>query len=95
MSQLKFQGPSSNTFGDTNFFLVIFGPVQTTDDRQQTESDAYEPTVQSAQVGSKNNLSAPNSGPVYNKQLISKVNKLQDRSTCNSALNRVLGLCEL
>ena len=33
---------------------LIFGPVRT--DRQtdgQTESDAYEPTVQSAQVGSK------------------------------------------
>ena len=37
----------------------IFGPVQSrqtdrqTDDRQQTESDTYEPTVQHAQVGSK------------------------------------------
>ncbi len=27
---LKSQGPSSNTFRDTNYFLVIFGPVQTT-----------------------------------------------------------------
>ena len=37
-----------------NYCLVIFGQVQTdgwTDG--QTESDAYEPTVQSAQVGSK------------------------------------------
>ncbi len=37
------------------YFLVIFGPVQT--DYRQTEretgSDAYEPTVQNAQVGSK------------------------------------------
>ncbi len=51
----KFQNPSSNTFQDTNYFLVnyflvnyflvIFGPVQTTD-RLQTESDAYAPTVQ-------------------------------------------------
>ncbi len=35
-----------------NYFLVIFGQVQT-DYRLQTESDVYEPTVQSAQVGSK------------------------------------------
>ncbi len=37
-----------------NYFLVTFGKVQT--DRQtdrQTGSDAYEPTVQIAQVGSK------------------------------------------
>ena len=45
----KFQSPSSNTFQDMNYFLVIFGPVQSTD--RQTESDAYEPTMQSAQVG--------------------------------------------
>ncbi len=35
---------------------TTFGPVRTTDYRQtdrQTESDAYEPTVQFAQVGSK------------------------------------------
>ncbi len=45
---------TENSFRDMNYCLVIFGPVQT--DRQtdgQTESDAYEPTVQSAQVGSK------------------------------------------
>ncbi len=38
-----------------NYFLVTFGQVQTPDTRQtdrQTESDAYEPTVQIAQVGS-------------------------------------------
>ncbi len=40
----KFQSPSSNTFRDMNYFLVIFGQVQTTDCRQ-TESDAYELTV--------------------------------------------------
>ncbi len=37
------------TFQDMNYFLVNYFLVQT--DRQ-TESDAYEPTVQYAQVGS-------------------------------------------
>ena len=54
----KFQAPNYDTFWDMNYFLQFlvqsnFGPVQTTDDRQQTESDAYEPIVQIAQVGSK------------------------------------------
>ncbi len=44
---VKFQTSTSNTFQDMNYCLVIFGPVQTDG---QTESDAYEPTVQSAQV---------------------------------------------
>ena len=34
------------------FSSLIFGPVQMTD-YGQTESDAYEPTMQVAQVGSK------------------------------------------
>ena len=52
---VKFQFPNYNTFRDMNYFLQLFsmtfGPVRTTD--RQTESDAYEPTVQTAQVGSK------------------------------------------
>ena len=32
---------------------MTFGPVRTTDYRQPTESDAYDPTVQIAQMGSK------------------------------------------
>ena len=52
---LKFQTPKSNIFRDMNYFLVTFGKVQTPD--RQTESDAYEPTVQLAQVGSKMILS--------------------------------------
>ncbi len=54
----KFQSPTSNTFRDMNYFLLSdfwsspdYG-LQTTDYRQ-AENDAYEPTVQSAQVGSK------------------------------------------
>ncbi len=54
----KFQPPNYATFWNMNYFLwflvqSIFGPVQTTDDRQQTQRDAYEPIVQIAQVGSK------------------------------------------
>ena len=43
---VQFQIPSYNTFRVMNFFPVrfLYG---------QTQSDAYEPTVQSAQVGSK------------------------------------------
>ncbi len=52
---VKFQTPNYNIFRDMNYFLVTFGQVQTPDNRHQTESDAYEPTVQSAQVGSKTN----------------------------------------
>ena len=43
---VKFRIPNYNTFRDMNYC-----PVGQTDRR--TESDAYEPTVQSAQVGSK------------------------------------------
>ncbi len=46
------------TFRDMNYFLpflVQYG-VQSTEYRVQTESDAYEPTVQVAQVGSKKGL---------------------------------------
>ena len=55
---VKFQTPNCNTFRD-----MIYCPVwilvqsgQTTDRQtdRRTESDAYEPTVQNAQVGSKN-----------------------------------------
>ena len=51
---VKFNTPKSNTFRDMNYFLVTFGKVQTPDRQtdRQTESDAYEPTVQIAQVGS-------------------------------------------
>ncbi len=41
---VKFQVPNSITFRDMNYYPVTDG---------QTESDAYEPTVQYAQVGSK------------------------------------------
>ncbi len=44
---VKFQPANSNTFRDMNYFLGFL--VQS----GQTESDAYEPTVQYAQVGSK------------------------------------------
>ncbi len=48
----KFQSPGSNTFEIliTCVLSSIFGQVRM--DRLQTESDAYEPIVQSAQVGS-------------------------------------------
>ncbi len=49
----KFRIASYYTFRDMNYFLLFFGPVQSTEYRVQTESDAYEPTVQLAQVGSK------------------------------------------
>ena len=39
----------SYTFRDMNYFLVTFGKVHTPD--RQTESDAYQPTVQFPQVG--------------------------------------------
>ncbi len=44
---VKFQPPNYNTFRNMNYFLGFL--VQS----GQTESDAYEPTVQNAQVGSK------------------------------------------
>ncbi len=46
----KFQIPTSNTFRDMNYFLLFL--VQSGQMDRQTESDAYEPTVQFAQVGS-------------------------------------------
>ena len=57
----KFQTSAYNTFRDMNYFLVTFGQVQTPD--RQTESDAYEPTVQDAQVGSKMQLDVGNEYP--------------------------------
>ncbi len=45
---VKFHPPNYNTFWGMNYFLRLL--VQS---RRQTESDAYEPTVQIAQVGSK------------------------------------------
>ncbi len=39
--------------GEMNYFLLLLVKSRQTTDRQ-TESDAYEPTVQFAQVGSKN-----------------------------------------
>ncbi len=51
----KFNSPSSNTFRDMNYFLVWFlvqSRLQT--EYRQTDGDAYEPTVQIAQVGPKN-----------------------------------------
>ena len=49
----KIQPPNYNTFWDMNYFLrIIFSDFWSSPDRQ-TESDAYEPTLQIAQVGSK------------------------------------------
>ena len=43
-----------NTFWYMNYFLrLLVQSIWQTTDRRQTESDAYEPTVQIAQVGSK------------------------------------------
>ena len=60
---VKFQIPNSNTCRDMNYFLPFRSSIsvksrQTTDYRQQTESNAYESTVQIAQVGSKIKLIA-------------------------------------
>ncbi len=44
-----------------NYFLVNFGPVTDRRTDRQTESDAYEPTVQHAQVGSTKNVQIFNS----------------------------------
>ncbi len=52
----KYQHPNYNICRDMNYFLVTFGKVQTPD--RQTESDAYEPTMQIAQMGSKNWVTA-------------------------------------
>ncbi len=49
---VKFQIPSYNTFRVMNYFPVWFLVKSRQTDRQ-TESDAYEPTVRVAQVGSK------------------------------------------
>ena len=57
---VKFRSPNCNTFRDMNYCPVSIivqseiGQVRT-DKRtdRRTESDAYEPTVQSARVGSK------------------------------------------
>ncbi len=54
----KLRIASYHTFGDMNYFLLFLVQYrQSTEYRQstdrQTESDAYEPTVQFAQVGSK------------------------------------------
>ncbi len=42
--------PKQYTYGDMNYFLHFWSSPE----YRQTESDAYEPTVQIAQVGSKN-----------------------------------------
>ena len=61
----KFQVPILNTFRDMNYFplfLVQSGQTDRLTDGQ-TESDAYEPTVQFVQVGSKSvsqNFDIPN-----------------------------------
>ncbi len=56
---VEFQRPNCNTFWDMNYYpvwiLVKSGQTDGRTDRR-TESDAYEPTVQSAQVGSKSLL---------------------------------------
>ncbi len=44
---VKFQVPNPITFRDMNYYPVTDGRTD-----RQTESDAYEPTVQYAQVGS-------------------------------------------
>ncbi len=44
---VKFQAPSRNTSRDKNYFLPC------SPDYKQTESNAYQPIVQLAQVGSK------------------------------------------
>ncbi len=43
-----FQVPNSITFQEMNYYPVTDGQID-----RRTESDAYEPTVQYAQVGSK------------------------------------------
>ncbi len=48
----KFQIHSYNTFGDMNYYPVTDRQTDGRTDRR-TESDAYEPTAQYAQVGSK------------------------------------------
>ena len=48
----KFQIHNYNTFRDMNYYPVTDGRTDRRTDRR-TESDAYEPTVQLAQVGSK------------------------------------------
>ena len=50
---VKYQVPVSNTFWDMNYYLRLLVQSRQTTDNRQTESDAYEPTVQVAQVGSK------------------------------------------
>ena len=45
---VKFQPPNYDTFRDLNYFLRLL-----VKSRLQTESGAYEPTMQKAQVGSK------------------------------------------
>ncbi len=54
---VKFHTASYNTFRDINYYLVNylveFWFVEFWSSHGQTESDAYEPTVQFAQVGSK------------------------------------------
>ncbi len=47
----KFQIHSYNTFRDMNYYPVTDGRTD-----GQTESDAYVPTVQYAQVGLKNQI---------------------------------------
>ncbi len=50
---VKFQVPNPNTSCDMNYFPpFIFHHSWSSPDYGQTESDAYEPTVQLAQVGS-------------------------------------------
>ena len=46
---VKFHTSNDDTFRDINYFLVNYFLAQTDG---QTESDAYEPTVRVAQVGS-------------------------------------------
>ena len=50
----KFQIDSTNTSWDMNYCLVRLVKSRQTDG--QTQSDAYEPTVQYAQVGSKTKI---------------------------------------
>ena len=55
---IKFHVPNSITFRDMDYYPVTDGRTD-----RQTESDAYEPTVQYAQVGSK--MKAPLTKSVF------------------------------